>query len=875
MKPIRLTICGWGPYKEEQQIDFTGLEKRGLFLITGPTGAGKTTIFDALTYALYGNMSGSMREKGGVRSDFAEADTPTYVELVMGHGGKEYKIYRNPEYLRPRKRKEGFTKEKERAVLTEPSGSCVEGGSEVTKRVQELLRLDYRQFKQLSMIAQGEFTKLLYASPTEKTKIFREIFGTELYEKMAVSLKTEGAEAYRRVMECRHKMEEDIALLDADDCFTEERARGEWEALTKQEGYYYQGIIDFLQKQKEDDRKRWEQSTREYEVKEQQVQDCTRRLTEAKRLQSLLEKLSVEREKREKLEEQREEMLARTRELEKHERAALLTAKSTELAGDRTYLKKLKEQLLLQEEEIKELQTQTEQKADFYREKEKLKEGYEIDKELQRAGEELCEKEKKQEQLNGELCKLQKVYLQAEEAEEEKKRVYEEAKKEYLHGIAGILGEELSKEQPCPVCGSLHHPHPAKKEETLPDEKTLQQLKKDYLERQQERIRHHAKAAACVSRKEELAQSILADKRRVLELTQKKEKLSVFVQEYLAGHDREQFQRGLEDYERKIAVLSEKERNHGEQKKEQQERKSRIRKAEEAFRNAVLQAGFLNEEDYQSALLSEEQVLLSRRQVQNYEKECHANEEMLLHLEKETGQGKAEDLKELDSLYEELKEQREKLLKEQMRLGNLYQSVARGLRSLKEKHKQLGALMEDYSILKELEDAANGNNKKKLVFEQYVLAVHFENILAAANIRLGMMSGGRYELRRVEAVTDGRSKDNLEIEVLDYYTGKYRSVKTLSGGESFKAALALALGMSDVVQAGSGGIRVEALFIDEGFGNLDSDSVEQACRTLQGLLENDQLIGIISHVPELAERITGQIRIHKTSAGSSVEVMVS
>ena len=183
-------------------------------------------------------------------------------------------------------------------------------------------------------------------------------------------------------------------------------------------------------------------------------------------------------------------------------------------------------------------------------------------------------------------------------------------------------------------------------------------------------------------------------------------------------------------------------------------------------------------------------------------------------------------------------------------------------------------LMEQYSLVRDLDDAANGNNKKRLVFEQYVLAAYFEEILAAANIRLRSMSSGRYELKRVEGVLDGRSKDNLEIEVMDYYTGKYRSVKTLSGGESFKASLSLALGMSDVVQAFSGGIRVETLFIDEGFGSLDSESLEQAHLTLQSLVEKDRLIGIISHVPELAEKIGSQVRVRKTNAGSSLEVVV-
>ena len=222
MKPIKLTLCGWGPYKEKQEVDFTNLGERGLFLITGPTGAGKTTLFDAITYALYGCMSGEIREKArvSVRSDFAGADVPTYVELLMEHGGKEYHIYRNPEYLRPRKRKstakEGdssaLTKEKERAVLTDPEGKVTEGVSEVNKTIYNLLKLDYRQFKQLSMIAQGEFARLLSALPSEKTRIFREIFGTDMYEKLAADLKAKSGALYKQIMEYRHKMDENITM---------------------------------------------------------------------------------------------------------------------------------------------------------------------------------------------------------------------------------------------------------------------------------------------------------------------------------------------------------------------------------------------------------------------------------------------------------------------------------------------------------------------------------------------------------------------------------------------------------------------------------------------------------------------------------------
>ena len=213
MKPITLTLCGWGPFRDKQTVDFTKVSEKGIFLITGQTGAGKTTIFDGITYALYGSMSGEIREKNSVRSDFADADTPTYAELTMMHNGLLYQIYRNPEYMRPKKRKNGgqaMTKEREKAVLTLPDGSVMEGSGEVTRKIQEILRLDYRQFKQISMIAQGEFARLLTASPGEKTRIFREIFDTALYDRFASVLRDEANTLYKEVMEYRHRMDEDV-----------------------------------------------------------------------------------------------------------------------------------------------------------------------------------------------------------------------------------------------------------------------------------------------------------------------------------------------------------------------------------------------------------------------------------------------------------------------------------------------------------------------------------------------------------------------------------------------------------------------------------------------------------------------------------------
>lgn len=875
MRPVRLIICGWGPYKEKQEIDFSGLDRRGLFLITGPTGAGKTTVFDAITYALYGNMSGGMREKSSVRSDFASADVPTYVELVMTHGGREYTIYRNPEYLRPRKRLEGMTKEKEKAVLTESDGKKVEGGNEVTRRIQELLRLDYRQFKQLSMIAQGEFARLLTASPGEKTKIFREIFDTDLYDKMAASLKGRSAQIYRQVMECRHKMDEDIDMLSRERLFMDEEAYARWQELTSSESYYYDGLMEILSHQLKKSREKRKENQKQFEKAEKQVQKYTGQAARAEKARSLFEKLEAEKARSSELKEKSLEIRQDEKKLQRQEAAEALRAEETHKQTVQSYTENLEKQLKEREEEICRLQKQKEEGKFLYENRQKLQNAYQLEQEVSAFLEKEKELQKVCEKQREELCKLQKQYLCAEEAEEEAKRIYEQADRQYRHGIAGILGQELVQGMPCPVCGSLQHPFPAKREQNVPDEESVRELKAVFEKKQQKRVELHGKTTACLTKVEELDRQYAeyGGKRAEAEKTLQEEK-SLFG-DYMEKQNAEAFQKQIREYEQVVTLLEEKRIVLGRQKEELKVQKQEVVGLCAKWKQQLLEAGFSSERDYRKALTEPEALRVLRESVQNYKQECHTNKEMLLHLEKETKGLKKENPQGIQEKLKESNAWKKELLEEQMELGGHTQRMEKCLASLKEKQEQLSGLMQKYSLLKDLDDAANGNNKKRLVFEQYVLASCFEEILRAANIRLHLMSTGRYELRRMQQISDGRSKDNLEMEVMDYYTGKYRSVKTLSGGESFKVSLALALGMSDVVQAGSGGIRVETLFIDEGFGSLDEESLNQACLTLQTLVEKDRLIGIISHVPELAEKIENQIRIHKTNAGSSIEVMVS
>ena len=873
MKPVELRISGWGPYKELQTIDFTRMEERGLFLITGATGAGKTTIFDAIMYALYGCMSGEVREKGSVRSDFAKPDTPTFVELSMTHKGESYHIYRNPEYLRPRKRKgadgKELTKEKEKAILTLPDGSSVEGSSEVTRKIEELLCLDYRQFKQISMIAQGEFTKLLTASSQEKTKIFRQIFDTGLYERIAQLLKERSNAIYKEVSGYRHKMDEDVELYHP----LEESAEV-FATLVQGEAYDYEAVLAFLKEEKKRIGKEEKEVLAQYQKLEVRTLVLNGKLVEAQKAAELQKSLERETERKQLLDHRKEEMQQKEILLWKADRAGeirqqelLCEESAKQIDKIKQQIRHLQEETGLREQQILTLQKLPEYQADFEAACE-LKEKLSEQEQESKHNIELCK------QLEAQLKQQQEVYLKLEQEELLARQTYEETERRYRHNLAGILSAELEENRPCPVCGSLHHPAPAAvTEEHLTKEK-VDQAKKAWLQKQENTMHQHGETMAAKGKAEQAKEKGGELLKAIGQMQEQMDQLPGEIKELLLKYTRKSFEGELSRLLQLRVECAEKQEQILTLQEELQQVQELFREREEERDILLTKYGFASREEYQGCLLSKEQIEAGKRELQDYEKNCRANEELLQHLKEQIQElVLADPVKLKEELKEALEEKRavQQMLSKKQESRNL---TERTYSSLKTKLAGLRETMERYSLVKGLDDLANGNNKKRLVFEQYVLISCFEEILYAANLRLQTMSAGRYELRRVRGIVDARSKDNLEMEVLDYYTGKYRSVKTLSGGESFKVSLSLALGMSDVIQAQSGGIRVETMFIDEGFGTLDGESLDQACLVLQGLTESNRLIGLISHVPELSEKIPDQIRIHKTNTGSYAEVVI-
>lgn len=874
MKPEKLILCGWGPYKERIEIDFTGLGKRGLFLVTGATGAGKTTLFDAITYALYGGMSGGMREKNSVRSDFAKEDTKTFVELTMRHGDtdgkvKQYRILRSPEYMRPKKRqRDGLVKEKERAVLYLPDGNTVEGVGEVNRALLKLLALDYRQFKQISMIAQGEFAKLLEASPAEKTKIFREIFDTSIYAGFTDVLKKRAGEAYLEVTQLNHRMEEAVHMLQTE--LTEEWTK----KLKEQTAPDYTKLLGSLPEIIKEYADTLKSEERVYAACDREAIALTEKVTAAEQINKKLCQLHNEQKQYEALNAGKKEIQRDETELQSARAAAGIEGDAIRFENLKMTVEEAGRRQKKAREEQKQLQLERELLRTFYEKREQMEAVYENrlalleqQKLLERLQCDSAEKEK-------ELCKLQKGYLEQEKRTEEKKAAYEAADRAFKRAAVGIAARLLKEGEPCPVCGSLEHPHIAVMTQEIPDEEKLQRLKTDCEQADDLLAVWHGKAAACRGELQGIEKQKEETQKRMAAYADSLRLADAGAAALAESMTPEEYKGKLMEYLDIAARTEEKEKLLKSMEEELRLRKAALTEAEGAFAVTCSEAGFPTIESFRNSLRSAEQMNRLDGKIHSFHDRLRSLNERISQLEEETKEKKEEDITILKEQLSQSMERRKVIMQRRNGWERRYQEVRKIYRSLKEKQKQLQEAAREYGVVKDLYNVASGNNLRRLVFEQYVLAGYFEEIMKAANIRLARMTGGRYELSRAEEVSDGRTKDSLEIRVMDYYTGKYRSVKTLSGGESFKASLALALGMSDVIQSYSGGIRVETLFIDEGFGSLDSESLEQACSTLMSLAEKDRLIGIISHVPELAEKIENQVIIEKTNVGSRVQVVV-
>ena len=915
MRPLKLKISAFGPYAGFTELDLEKLGTNGIYLITGDTGAGKTTIFDAITYALYGEPSGDNREASMLRSKYANEDTPTEVELVFSNNGKEYTVKRNPEYERPAKKGDGMTTQKADACLTYPDGRVVTKPKDVTAAIREIIGIDRNQFSQIAMIAQGDFRKLLLAETKDRQKIFREIFKTGYYQILQDKLKNESGTLSRKYEEAKLSVQQYIngILCDEDDVISLEVEKAKsGNMMTADVIELIENLIkndtvlsEKIQKDITNIEKNIEKANtslskaEEYSKAEKDLIDAknqqTERTPDFKNLSNMVKKLesqnSVVDEKQKK---------ATEIEAQYDDYDALLQKQATVLDLEKSIEKATelcecnKENVSNLADEIKSLKKELASISNVGEEKERLLRNKEQVEDKKQKSESLKNRLNDFEKLEKDLEKAQADYISATENAKKEAEKYNLLNKAFLDAQAGILAENLNDGEACPVCGSLTHPKKAEKPVEVPTEAELKLAKKisdDAANKASDESRNAGEISGKVSNEKESIMESLSELLGNIAFDSASDKLS----ELLLTLDEE-----LNNIKSKIALTENKiqrkealEKTIPEKEETFEETKEVIAETEKKI--SVNQAT-VKETEKQIEEISEKLKFKSRQEAEDTAKQL--KDEIQLHkntlekaktdyanLEKELVElkGKINQLeKQLESKEdidtEKLSEEKSTLIAKKTELNKKSEIIStriftnqRAKENISKKSEDLTEIEEKWTWVKALSNTANGNisGKEKIMLETYIQATFFDRIINKANTRLMVMSGGQYELMRREEASNNRSQSGLELDVKDHYNGSVRNVKTLSGGESFKASLSLALGLSDEIQSNAGGIQLDTMFVDEGFGSLDEESLQQAMKALSSLSEGNRLVGIISHVAELKERIDKQIIVTKEKTGGS------
>lgn len=923
MRPIKLILSAFGPYAGRVEINMDALGSSGLYLITGNTGAGKTTIFDAITFALYGEASGDNREPSMFRSKYADTDTPTEVEMTFLYDGEIYQIKRNPEYLRPARRGGGMTIQRADAVLIYPDGRVISKVKDVNQAVKEIMGIDRNQFSQISMIAQGDFLKLLLADTKERQEIFRELFQTRNYQILQEQLKSESGLLNRQREVLKSSVEQYICGILCED--TDELSI---ELKRAKEGKMLIGdIVELTDKLLAHDREREEKLEIELAAVEKQLEEVNGKLTKAEedekikgeliRDRSLLAENSEELKRlREQLNEAKEnqqlgeELIQQIAGLE----AEVLVYDELEVkkADNRKVEKEQQKVIRSQEENVRQQEQialemeslRLEQKSleKSGEERERLAGELERKENLKTSFELMLGEIKRYDELKIKLMKAQKAYIQAQEKAGNLQKVYNEKNRAFLDGQAGVLASALKAGMPCPVCGSTEHPYLAEVPREVPTEAELREAKIIY-------EAAYADANTASSLAGEVKGIFLSQEENVrkLVIAQMDEQYEDFAQVS------EMVEKKLAEVEVLIARLKKQIEDMQEQKKKYDKLTRMIPKREEAMANCQKDLIILKEQA--SALGSRQSELESRikelsskimhrdkaeireaitkltdkktkhqkslkKAEEGYsdcEKKVIALESKIQQMEKQLADEAEIDIETEKERKVYLAQRKNVLVNRQKEVYSRIFANQKELKNIKKRSAELSKLEDKWQWVKSLSNTASGNisGKEKIMLETYVQMNYFDRIIARANTRFMVMSGGQYELKRRLEAENSRSQSGLELNVIDHYNGSERSVKTLSGGEAFKASLSLALGLSDEVQSSAGGIRLDTMFVDEGFGSLDEESLQQAMRALTGLTEGNRLVGIISHVEELKGKIDKQIVVTKEkSGGSKVEVRV-
>ena len=880
MKPIQLVLSAFGPYVERTVIDFSALGEEGLFLIAGDTGAGKTTIFDAISFALYGEASGGKekRKSKSFHSDYVSDQTETYVELTFRHRGETWWIRRNLEYQRPaKKKKDGMETTTRQAadaqMRNEDTGEEILRMDDVNRRVRELLGLTQDQFTQTVMIAQGDFLKILTASSDDRKKLFRDLFHTNLY----VDLQSRLQEKNRACADEQKALEQ--VILSAEGKIDPEAEFAEREILLSYCGQiqYTDALCALLARLIEQEKAAQEQARAQKKEAADQIGALIAAVTEGERVNRDFADWESKRARLAALTAGQGEIDA--------QRAALAAARrAQQLETDEALMRRTRRDMDAQREALSDAQAALEQAEKALPEAEtRMKEaesrGGEIHALLAQAKQmEDClpvlgEVERLKAALDTQKRELQRLT----EASSRAQAAYTAAQNSYYLSQAGLLARELKAGQPCPVCGSTAHPCPA---QITPETVTRQALeqaakRRETAEKAQSdaATRLAANRAALDEREDRLrALKIGADETRQRlaaridaahqAAADRQREIDAARSAYQALDKRKTAAQSAVDAAQKQLAALEKD----------------LRAQTEAFEQKRAAHGFEDEASYRLAKRTNAEIERLDREIRNYDEQKRTLAAQTHELEDKLSGRQRTDLAALQNRRAAALDRQakaENAEKAMVRKLTLHESAEREIRqanaAIQKKRGKWQIIQELYTCCAGI---AAGNPRAKLTFEAYVQQYYFRFVVAAANKRLTRLTDGMFTLRVMREAANRVSQSGLDLEVLDRSTGQARDVSTLSGGESFLASLALALGLSDAVQSQSGQIRMDAMFIDEGFGSLDENALRSSIDVLMELADGKQLIGIISHVQELEERIDKQIVVTKTPNGSTVRMNV-
>lgn len=918
MRPLKITMSAFGPYAGEVTLDMQKLGKSGIYLITGDTGAGKTTVFDAISYALYGEASGNYRENTTLRSKYASADTPTFVELEFEYNNEIYKINRNPEYPRPNKRGEGFTKQSANAELVMPDGSVITKIKEVNAKVEEIIGINKNQFSQIAMIAQGDFRKLLNCETNERSKIFRKIFKTEPYHNIEIKLSSlfnelkrnrekekSGIEQYINQLKCNENdtLSLELERAKSGDVLIEDVIKLAGEIINKD-------TLEYTKTQKNIESINEEIEKINSNIKLYENQEATKKAYA--KASAKLEELKTKRNECEKAyksaEAQRERLDDLTRKIN------LINSKMPKYDELKSLENSIKERtqsfeksnnlLKLKQQEITLLEKEIDEKSKAL---EEVKGADLLVQKLTVQKEEINKKAEALKELKTEIdrCKTEQKNLKnaqsfAKSALDEYGALENEYNQIYIaffNEQAGIIADGLKDGEPCPVCGSTSHPNLARKSENAPSQADVESAQNLVKKAQEKADKARDTASALKSRFDEIAANVKSSAKKLFGTDDNvfddyNSNINALKKEYdctlallKTANEKLSLYKKLD---KEIPKIQEKQKSLSDEISTLNTQKA----SDEAFisENTKRVTSIKSELDFESADLAKDKlkeytnlsndiknaIEKSKNDFDDIKSKYDTQKGTKASLENALKEFKEIDLASLNEKSLKLNEYKKDIDETAKSLYSRIESNKLLVDNISEKRDILKGYDDKYVWLKALSETANGDisGKEKITLETFVQMTYFDSIIRKANIRLLTMSDGQYELVRRSDAETLKKNEGLALDVIDHFNASSRSVSTLSGGESFMASLCLALGLSDEIQSSNGGIKLDTMFVDEGFGSLDGEALDRALSALTSLSQGNRLVGIISHVDALCDRIDNKIVITKDrTIGSNAQII--